>query len=108
MCDNVDLIEACKSGYYEAVLTLLQRNYTVHVRDSKQATPLYYSCCHGHYDISFVLIKYGSDINARVQWGSTALHAASDRGHIKLVKLLIQRYSTLYCTYSITTTSTRY
>ena len=37
MCDNVDLIQACKSGYYETVLTLLKRNYTVHVRDSKQA-----------------------------------------------------------------------
>lgn len=89
MCENDDLIEACKSGYCDKVVNLLQRNFTVHVRDSKQATPLYYSCCHGYYDISRVLIQFGSEINARVQWGSTALHAAADRGHIDCVKLLI-------------------
>lgn len=91
MCENDDLIEACKSGYCDKVVNLLQRNFTVHIRDSKQATPLYYSSCHGYYDISRVLIQFGSEINARVQWGSTALHAAADRGHIDCVKLLIHR-----------------
>lgn len=90
MCDSDDLIEACKGGYYEKVLQLLQRNFSVHIRDSKQATPLYYSCCNGYCQISYALIQYGSDVNARVQWGSTALHAAADRGHIDCVKLLIQ------------------
>lgn len=89
MCDSNDLIEACKNGYYEKVVNLLQRNFTVHVRDSKQATPLYYSSCQGYYNICHILIQYGSDVNARVEWGSTALHAAADRGHIDCVKLLV-------------------
>lgn len=91
MCDSDDLLEACKNGYYDKVVNLLKRNYTVHVRDSKQATPLYYSSCHGYYNICNILIENGSDVNARVQWGSTALHAAADRGHIDCVKLLIAR-----------------
>jgi len=89
MCDS-DLILASKSGNYQQVQVLLNSNYSVHIRDKENATPLYWSACFGHLKITDILISAGSDVNAQVVWGSTSLHAASDRGHIDCVKRLIK------------------
>jgi len=71
--DKTVLLEACKRGYEEIGLTLIEAGSDVNAKDQYGVTCLMFSCITGSAALIQELIDQGADVNAKDNYARTAL-----------------------------------
>ncbi len=86
--DIAALINASKSGDFNAAEALLDKGVDVNARNAKGSTALYGAAYSGMVDLAKLLLSKGANVNAKVS-GVTPLIAAANQGHRFVVELLL-------------------
>ena len=81
---------ATEYGYYKLMHLLLDSNWKVNIRDSKEQTPLHIACNHRRADIATWLITNGCDVDAYDENGNTPIQRAIHTNLEKVVYLLVK------------------
>lgn len=71
--DKAALLEACRRGYTEIGLALIEAGADVDARDSYGVSCLMFSAITGSNDLILKLIEKGANVNAQDNYGRTAL-----------------------------------
>ncbi len=67
------LLEACRRGYPEVGLALIEAGSDVNAKDSYGVSCLMFSAITGSNDLTLKLMEQGADVNAQDNYGRTAL-----------------------------------
>jgi ankyrin repeat protein len=78
---------------FEITKLLISYGADVNVRNSRNATPLFWAVWYGHVDNCRALINHGSDCNHQNDNGWTPLHCAALQGHENVCSLLLHHGS---------------
>lgn len=94
------LFEAAKTGDHYSMVTLLNDNVDVNIRDVDKNTPLFFAAEGGHLPCVALLMERNADVKAMNSKSWTPLHAlawkgASD-GHVECGELLIQMGAAIF------------
>lgn len=88
------LFEAAKTGDHYSMVTLLNENTDVNIRDADKNTPLFFAAEGGHLPCVALLMERNADVTAVNNKSWTSLHAlawkGSSEGHVECGELLIQ------------------
>ena len=85
------LMLACKGGFIESVLTLLQndKNLNIEEVDNIGTNSLMFACLKGKKDIVKLLLEHKSSIDKVTSNGRTALHHGVYGGNLSVVEMLV-------------------
>jgi len=88
------LFEAAKTGDHYTMVTLLNDNIDVNVRDADKNSPLFFAAEGGHLPCVALLMERGADVTAVNNKSWTPLHALAWKGssdsHVECGELLIE------------------
>jgi len=88
------LFEAAKIGDHYSMVTLLNDNVDVNIRDTDKNTPLFFAAEGGHLPCVALLMERNADVTAINNKSWTPLHALAWKGssdsHVESGELLIQ------------------
>ncbi|XP_061192633.1 uncharacterized protein LOC133200833 [Saccostrea echinata] len=89
------LHEACQNNHSECVKVLLEAGVNSNPTDWRGATPLHYACEKGHDIIVNMLLHSDRQVDAKIQdnSGKTPLMTAIYRNQQKVVRVLLQKYT---------------
>ncbi len=90
-----DLVQACKAGFVNVVISKLEGGAQVNQAESDGRTPLIVACREGHLDVVRVLLKFGAQVDMPDQEGVTGIWFASQNGYNDIVRLLLQNGATV-------------
>ena len=88
--DPPPLIEAAKSGDWEAVVTLLEQGADATVTATDGATALHWASYWDEVETAELLLRAGAGVNAANDLGATALWNASLNGSVAMVGSLLE------------------
>ena len=83
------LFLACKYGYVDIALILLERGASIDQRDGVHRTPLKIAMFTGNEPLVRKLLEAGANIESEDKFGERPLHAAVTRGSTPLVEMLL-------------------
>ena len=89
--DNTPLHIACRLGFMQIVVRLLELNASTNITNSCLSTPLHFAIVGEHPEIAVLLLERGADPHAKNDHKDTPLAWASNRGLLELVRLLLDR-----------------
>lgn len=84
------LHEACRSGHYPAVRSILNGGVDISLSDSAGRTALYHAARRGHDAVVRLLLEHGADIPLSASANYTCLGAAAKHGHEAVVRVLLE------------------
>lgn len=94
------LFEAAKTGDHYSMVTLLNDNVDVNIRDVDKNTPLFFAAEGGHLPCVALLMERNADVKATNSKSWTPLHAlawkGSSDGHVECGELLIQMGAVIF------------
>src|SRR3989344_2681519 len=79
----MDFIDACKHGYLDKVISLLDQGADIHANHD---LALRWSACSGHLPVVQYLLEQGADIHAE---NDCALRLSARNGHLPVVQYLL-------------------
>lgn len=80
---------AAKNGHYNLMTTLIEKGFSIFVRDKFLRAPLHLAAQFGHATVADLLIKSKSDIYSKDSCGRNVLHYACCSNSIELITLLV-------------------
>lgn len=89
--DNINkrLLDVCKSGTAQEILTIIENGANVNTLSSKNTTPLMTAAQYNKIDAVQVLLEHGADVNSANKEGNTALYFAAGYNTPEVVTALI-------------------
>lgn len=81
---------ACKYGYFDVALTLLEHKSNINKPNKNTYTPLHICCLHGHNELAKQLIGSGAKINLCSSIHGTPIFVASINQHLEVVNTLLR------------------
>ncbi len=87
-----DLFRASKLGRLQDMKNLLAEGVDINIKDSSEATPLYYAVNRRDVKMVELLLSYeGIDVNIQDYHGDTPLHLAAKKGYVDIAELLLDK-----------------